>query len=198
MASGRHIPDESAMVSRTIPVQTSARRDHRFAWLVAVAGAAIVLVGVLLMLDLVLATMTSVLLVGLAMAAVGVAQIAHGAAIGKHRHRGYWIALGCVYAVAGFAVWWDPRFAATAITLALAVLLVSAGLVRLALAAAGASAKGWLIASGLLTLAVGIVFVIGWPANALWVPGIMLVADLIVQGSLLMAIGIELRRAVDR
>jgi hypothetical protein len=45
MASGRRIPDPSAMVWRTIPAQTSARRNHRLVADLIIQGTLLIAIG---------------------------------------------------------------------------------------------------------------------------------------------------------
>jgi uncharacterized membrane protein HdeD (DUF308 family) len=41
---------------------------------------------------------------------------------------------------------------------------------------------GWLLASGTITILAGVVVVISWPANILWLLGLVLALDLTFQG----------------
>jgi len=52
---------------------------------------------------------------------------------------------------------------------------------------------GWLLASGVITLLAGIVVVIGWPVNTLWLLGLVLAIDLIFQGVAAIAFGLALK-----
>jgi uncharacterized membrane protein HdeD (DUF308 family) len=55
------------------------------------------------------------------------------------------------------------------------------------------SGWGWIAASGFVTLLAGIVFVLGWPINTLWLLGMMLAIDLIFQGVSTIALGFALK-----
>jgi uncharacterized membrane protein HdeD (DUF308 family) len=77
----------------------------------------------------------------------------------------------------------------------LGILMIVAGALRLS---AGIRSRqldgwGWLIISGAITLLVGIVLALGWPANALWALGTLLAADLTIQGFTALMFGLTLR-----
>lgn len=56
------------------------------------------------------------------------------------------------------------------------------------------SGWGWLMAGGVVTTLAGIVFILGWPVNSLWLLGLFLAFDLAMQGWALIAFGLALRK----
>ena len=52
---------------------------------------------------------------------------------------------------------------------------------------------GSILASGCVTLAAGIIFVMGWPINTLWLLGMMLAVDLTFQGISAIGFGLALK-----
>ena len=56
------------------------------------------------------------------------------------------------------------------------------------------SGWGWLMAGGIVTALAGVVFILGWPVNSLWLLGLFLAFDLAMQGWSLIAFGLALKR----
>lgn len=52
---------------------------------------------------------------------------------------------------------------------------------------------GWFVAGGIVTILAGLVIAFGWPVNSLWVIGLFLGLDLLVQGRAYIAFGLALR-----
>jgi uncharacterized membrane protein HdeD (DUF308 family) len=52
---------------------------------------------------------------------------------------------------------------------------------------------GWIVAGGVITALAGFVVALGWPVNSLWVLGLFLAVDLLVQGWTLIAFGLGIR-----
>ncbi len=167
-------------------------RSTRF-WFVAV-GASLVLLGIVASLDLVMATLAAALSLGLLMLLGAALQLAHAFAVRRWGSSVLWAASGLLYLAAGISVFVDPAFAAILLTLFLAVSLGLSGVVRCWLAWGWpASGRAWLMASGLVSLAAAVVIGSGWPVNALWVLGLVLAVDLMVQGFTLAFAGLSLR-----
>jgi uncharacterized membrane protein HdeD (DUF308 family) len=80
------------------------------------------------------------------------------------------------------------------LTLLLAMSLGMSGLLRLWLGiGATVVGRGWLVVSGLASIAAAVVIGLEWPVNALWILGLVLSVDLIVQGVALLAAGFSIR-----
>ena len=78
--------------------------------------------------------------------------------------------------------------------LVLAASVGASGFVRIGIAlGARAHGWGWMLASGLISIAAAVLIAIGWPANAIWVLGFILAIDLLFQGTMLMFIGFTLK-----
>jgi uncharacterized membrane protein HdeD (DUF308 family) len=102
---------------------------------------------------------------------------------------------GLLYVIAGIFAFINPILTSAALTLFLAVALVIAGIFRLwvGLRAKPMKGWGWIVASGVITALAGFVIALGWPVNSLWVLGLFLAVDLIVQGWTMIAFGFGLR-----
>jgi uncharacterized membrane protein HdeD (DUF308 family) len=59
----------------------------------------------------------------------------------------------------------------------------------------GGTPWGWVVASGLITLLLGIIILIHWPVSSLYVLGIFLGVDLVFAGATWIGLGLGLRQA---
>lgn len=167
------------------PIGTNSSGDSwrgvRF-WFLA-AGMGMVLLGVIASLNLMMATLAVALSLGFLMLAGAIIQLAHAFAVRRWGSALLWTASALLYLAAGLSVFADPAFAAMLLTLVLAVSLGFGGAVRCLLAWRWhASGRPWLLASGLASLAAAVLIGIGWPLNALWLLGLILAVDLMIQG----------------
>src|SRR5690606_38512867 len=172
-----------------------ARLRSNWGWFVVI-GIVLLVLGVLAFANLVIATVASVYFVGAMMLVGGAIQI-----VLAFRTRGWgrfalWLLGGILYALAGIVAFVDPLLASLALTLILAVSLIAVGVLRLWIGfeARPESGWGWIVAAGVVTLLTGIVIAIGWPVSGLWVLGLILAIDLIIQGWSHIAFGLALRR----
>ncbi|MBZ8134865.1 HdeD family acid-resistance protein [Afifella sp. IM 167] len=170
--------------------------SQNWGWIVGFGLVALV-GGFLALVAIVTATVASVYLIGVMMFVSGIAEIAQGLQSRRWSRFFLWVLLGALYVVAAVAVFIAPIFAAVVLTWVLGVVLVAAGLVRLMLALSMRSQSlwGWVLVSALLTLLIGVIILIGWPASSLWALGIFLAVDLIVIGTAWVAMGMSLRKA---
>lgn len=161
-----------------------------------VLGILVLIAGLIAFANLLVATVASVFYVGVMMLIAGIAELIHAFQL-RRWGRGflYWLLVGLVYAIAGILAFVNPLLAAGALTLALAIGLMLAGVLRLfvGMRMRGLHGWGWIVASGVLTVLVGLLIVFGWPANALWILGLFLAIDLTFTGVALLSLGLALR-----
>lgn len=159
-------------------------------------GASFVLLSVLAFFNLFAATVVSVFLVGVLMLAGAVVRLVE--AFEARRWGAFLLLLlsGVLYGVAGIFAVMDPALAAAALTLLLAAALVVSGALRIwwSSSLGNVPGRGWIVASGIAHIIAGVVFYASWPQNALFLLGIVLAADLGLQGLLLIAFGLALRK----
>ena len=170
-------------------------RAH-WGWFVAL-GIAFIVLGAIALAHVLVATLASVLYVGALMVVAGVVQVIHAFRVQTWGRFFYWLLSGLLYAVAGFFAFYNPLLASAVLTFLLAVALVAAGLLRLWVGWEHRAEKGsgWIIAAGIVTLLVGILIALRWPANSLWVLGLFLAIDLVFQGWTFIAFGLALKKA---
>ena len=175
----------------------AARDEHpasQWGWVVAL-GAAFLVLSVLAFGNLLAATMASVFLVGILMLVGAVAQLVE--AFQVRRWGSFFLLLlsGILYGIAGILAFTNPTLAAAALTLLLAIALVVSGALRIwwGFTLRGVPGRGWIVASGIVSVLAGIVFYASWPGNTPWLLGIVLAVDLGMQGILLIAFGLGLK-----
>ncbi|AOH83141.1 hypothetical protein AWL63_03275 [Sphingomonas panacis] len=162
-------------------------------WLFAL-GLALLLLGLCASANLVLATVATIYYVGAMMLIGGVLQIVHAFGTRQWGSAGLWLLSGILYLLAGLVAFSNPLLAAAMLTLLLAVSLATSGVLRLWVGiSVVAIGRGWLVVSGLASIAAAVIIGFQWPVNALWILGMVLAVDLIVQGIALLAAGFSIK-----
>jgi uncharacterized membrane protein HdeD (DUF308 family) len=90
-----------------------------------------------------------------------------------------------LYIVIGILIVMYPAASAAWVTLFLAGFFMIIGVIRIIsglMAKEEVSGWGWMVFSGLLNLALGIMIVAEWPASGLWIIGLFISVELIIQG----------------
>lgn len=142
-----------------------------------------------------LATVTSVRIFGWLMIFAGVSQSVH--AFWKERGwSGFFIDLlmGVLYVVAGFMLVANPAATAVSLTLIITMFLIFDGIFRIAAAIAVRNPNWvWVLLSGVVTTALGIMIWRQWPYSGLWVIGLFVGIQMILNGWSLMMLGLTAR-----
>lgn len=158
-------------------------------------GLLLVLLGTVGIIASGLLTLASVLLFGWLLLIGGVAVAVH--ALWTRRWDGFFVqlAFGVLNAVVGWVMVRHPDVAALTLTLILGVSLVVQGAFRvIASLAVPTDGRGWLLVSGVASLALGIMIWSEWPVSGIWVIGLFVGIDLLLYGWWLMALALSLRR----
>jgi len=168
---------------------------HRWGWFV-VLGAIMAALGLVAAAHVAGATVVSVLLVGVFMLLAGLAHLVQAWRVKDWSSFGFWTASGVFYTVGGALVWYDPLAGAAVLTLMLGAVLIASACLRLYIWLNHRSQPGWrwLLLSAAITLLAGILVVVGWPGNSIWLLGLILAVDLLFQGVMLVMLGLALRR----
>lgn len=109
------------------------------------------------------------------------------------------LAVGVLYVITGALVFYNPLQAVIALTLLAAAMLVAVGMLRIIMAfqMRPLSVWGWVLASGLLSLVLGLYIVLQLPQAATWVLGTFLAIELIFQGWAYVALARAIRSTFD-
>ena len=163
-------------------------------WFVGL-GAVLVVLGIVVIASPIVATMAIELLVGWILVIGGVLQIVQ--ALRARGWRGFLLHLvgGILYLLVGVLLLYDPLGGALALTLVLTAFLVVQGIVQIVIAVQIRPTRnwGWLLASGVITLLLGLLIWSGWPSSALWVIGLLVGIHLVVTGASLIMLGLAAR-----
>ena len=129
-------------------------------------------------------TLVSVLFLGVLLLIAGCSQLID--VFKSKRWKGVaWHALIAVlYLVGGGVVIYDPFLASTFITALIAWVLIVIGVTRftMAIVLREAAGWGWLLLAGLTAIVLGVMILMQWPYSGLWVLGLFIAIDLLVNG----------------
>ncbi|ANK84810.1 MULTISPECIES: HdeD family acid-resistance protein [Rhizobium] len=172
----------------------ASQLQSKWIWFVGL-GVLLLVCGLIALGNLMLATVVSVYYVGMLMLFGGVTYLVHAFQVRGWDHVLFWTLSGLLYVFAGIAAFVNPILTSAALTLFLSLALVIAGVFRTWVGRRMKPAKGWgwIVASGVITALAGFVIALGWPVNSLWVLGLFLAVDLIVQGWTMIAFGLGIR-----
>ena len=100
-----------------------------------------------------------------------------------------------LYIMGGGLIIHDPVLASAVITALIAWILIIIGITRLILAFVlrQASGWGWMLFAGLTAIVLGVLILMQWPYSALWIIGMFIAIELIVNGwtYIFMALGMR-------
>lgn len=158
-------------------------RSTHWAWY-AVAGDAMIALGVYAMTHVMVATAASILMVGAMMVVAGIVQIVVAARTRGMSGAALWALGGILYIVAGILAVSNPVLTSALITIILAVTLVASGVFRIMFGLDVRPDPGWnwIVVAGAISAIVGGLIVIGWPGT-IWVLGLILAVDIFGQGA---------------
>jgi uncharacterized membrane protein HdeD (DUF308 family) len=177
-------------------------RPRRWGWLLAL-GILTLVAGTIGIIASVAFTIGGVLFFGGALLAVGILQLVHAFTARETQWVGRlsMIALGLLYLLMGGLIIWDPLAASLGITLMIGALFAVAGVFRLAEAWRRRSRQWRWVAPlivGLLNLAFAAVVLFHWPVSGLWVIGLIIALEFLLNGWLLVFAALATRRASSR
>jgi uncharacterized membrane protein HdeD (DUF308 family) len=152
-------------------------------WLRVLLGIVLILGGLFVLGDIALATFVSTLLIGFTAMVAGAFEIIHAFWTKGWGGLIWHVLLGALYIIFGWMVVYQPVSGALILTLALGLVFLASGIVRVIVAFMHWSEGGWLmLVSGAFGILAGLIIVTGWPASSVWVLGLLLGIDLISHG----------------
>ncbi|MCW8470166.1 DUF308 domain-containing protein [Fluoribacter gormanii] len=130
-----------------------------------------------------------------------ISAISHFIDIFKHRDwKGiFWqTIIAVLYLIGAGVVLYDPFLASTLITALLAGVLIVIGITRIILAFSLKDSKGWgwLLFAGIIAIILGVLIIMQWPVSGLWVIGMFIAIDMIVNGWTYIFIALSVRASV--
>jgi uncharacterized membrane protein HdeD (DUF308 family) len=152
-------------------------------WLYLLLGIVLLVAGAFVLGDVALASVISAIFIGWVILIAGILEVVH--AFSARGWKGFILDLliGVLYIAGGLILLSNPVTATVSITLAIGVIWIVSGIVRMALASAIWDSGGWgIFLSGILAALAGAVILAKWPASGLWVLGLLLGVDLVIHG----------------
>lgn len=184
------------MVIRLSPLIQEDLRHLKSAWVwFVVFGLALITLGVTALAYSTLFTIATVEVLGFFLIFGGVLYCAGAFFTGSWG--GFFLTLltGVLQLVMGLLCARHPAEAAIVYTLLMAAFFMVAGLFRIVAALSGTfRGRGWVVLSGVITLALGVMIWQQSPISGLWVIGTFLGVDLIFNGWLYVVIGLNVRQ----
>ena len=170
----------------------------KWGWIVAL-GVVYSIAGFIALGSVVTATVVSVFVVGVMMIVAGVFEVINSFQIKTWGKFLFWLAIGILYIIGGFATFENPLLFAAFLTLVLGFSLIVSGVARIFLAFSmkAESTWIWVLLSGIITLLLGGLIVARWPVNSLYILGLFLAIDLIFAGAAWISLGFGLHRHDD-
>lgn len=170
----------------------------KWGWIVAL-GVVYSIAGFIALGSVVTATVVSVFVVGIMMIVAGVFEVINSFQIKTWGKFLFWLAIGILYIIGGFATFENPLLFAAFLTLILGFTLIVSGVARIFLAFSmkAESTWVWVLLSGIITLLLGGLIVARWPVNSLYILGLFLAIDLIFAGAAWISLGFGLHRHDD-
>ncbi len=125
----------------------------------------------------------------------GVVQFAHALKSKGWKSVGIQVVLAVLYIAAGVYTWAFPIPALEAITLWLAAIFFVTGFLRLISAFQHRHFREWfwLVLSSAISILMGVLIMNGYPETSLWLPGLLIAIELLLQGWSLLFLGLAAR-----
>jgi uncharacterized membrane protein HdeD (DUF308 family) len=166
-------------------------------WLVAL-GLMLVVVGTFAIGSSFAATMVSVALFGVIMLVGGIAQILGAFRCPKWSGLLLQVLIGVLYLVGGYLVMEAPVQAALALTMLMSLFFLFGGVLRIIYALMYRFPSwGWTLFSGVVAVFLGLLIRKQWPVSGLWVIGLFVGIEMIINGWTFLALGLSARKLED-
>ena len=190
----RRMPEEDDMTTITQPMASEVATTalgHRWGWLLAL-GVVEIIAGSLAIVAPVLASLAAVAVFGALLIVTAVFQMINAFKIKAWPRSALYGLGGMLYAIAGLLVVIYPIGGALTLAVMIAILLIADGALRLGfgMTVRPIAGWGWIVAGGVGSIVVGVILLIGWPATALWVTGLLLGVNLIFTGAIYTALAL--------
>jgi uncharacterized membrane protein HdeD (DUF308 family) len=165
-----------------------------------VLGVLIALLGVLAIALPLVATLAVTLLFGWLFIGVGVFQIVYAIQTRQGGQFPWKLIWGLLYLAAGVLILFNPVQGVLTLTLILGVTIFVQSAIQIVMAfqLRPAAHWGWLLFSGILGIILGILIWSNWPYSAVWVLGLWVGINLLVDGITIVVASLTLRSALNQ
>ncbi len=182
--------------SKRIASPVSIDLQRNWGWLL-VLGILFVVLGFIGLGMTVGLTLVSILILGALFIIAGIAQILD--VFKSHQWKGILghALIAVLYIMGGGLVIYDPVLASAVITALIAWVLIIIGITRILMAFVlrDTAAWGWLLFAGLMAIVLGVLILMQWPYSALWIIGMFIAIELIVNGWTYIFMAMGMRRS---
>jgi uncharacterized membrane protein HdeD (DUF308 family) len=137
----------------------------------------------------------SINILGICLVAGGILQGAHALKSPGWKSVSVQLLLAALYVAAGIYTWAYPIPALEVITLWLAVIFFVTGVLRLISAFQHRHFQEWfwLVLSSAISILMGVLIMAGYPESSLWLPGLLIAIEFLLQGWSLLFLGLAAR-----
>ena len=180
-------------------VTQEAKEIHKnWGWILAL-GIAQIMVGMYALSFAFSSTLASVLALGILLLIAAGAQLAAAVWARPLSESLAFFLLGILYNVAALLTLRHPLLAAEGLTLMLAAIFIVGGIFRMVAALVERiPGRGLIFFNGIITLLLGLLIWQQWPTSGLWVLGMFLGIDLIINGVIWAVLAVGVRSGVPR
>lgn len=142
-------------------------------------------------------TLASMLVIGAVILFTGALQLVDAFRSKCWKAVAWHFLIALLYIFAGSLFIYDPFLASTMITAMLAWTLIVIGVARSFMAFSIRHSEGWfwLLLAGIASLVLGIMILMQWPASGLWVIGLLISVELIINGWSYILLALAIRRS---
>ncbi|MFH5801899.1 HdeD family acid-resistance protein [Haladaptatus sp. CMAA 1911] len=179
-------------MSQATSVDTSSEQFHGG----VIAGAIIVVLGVLAILFPFFAGISISVLFGALLVVGGIVHVGHAFSAGSFWGVIWQILLGILYGIVGIMFLANPVVGLTSLTILAIAFFIVDGVLEIGWAVTGRGNRRWmwLLASGILSLIVAGLLWVGFPATAVWAVGLLLGVNLLFTGFSMVMLGRATRK----
>ena len=179
----------------SLPHPLFGELSRHWGWLLAVGILSVILGTIGLGMTWML-TLASVVYFGVLLIVIGVAQLLQTFKSAGWKGTFLQLLIGLLYLAAGIMVVSRPLLASLTLTWALGFALIVVGVMRIVVGMQHRGTSGWAgaVVGGIITLLLGLLILARWPSDALWVIGLFLAIELIVNGYTQILVALAARR----
>jgi uncharacterized membrane protein HdeD (DUF308 family) len=179
--------------------EIDAKLAERWPWFVALGVLYMLLAGVGLG-AIGLLSLVSVVMIAALFLVGGVGQLIHAFRCPGWRSTVLHVLGAALYVVAGAMLLAQPVFGLVTLTLVVGAIIFATGITRIVIGAQHRPGQGWtwLVLSGLIGVVLGLLILAGLPGNAIWVLGLFVAIELLMEGWSMVLMGLALRRWKQR
>lgn len=168
-------------------------------WLFVLLGLVSIVVGFIALSCYFTATLASIFVFGWLLIVAGIAEAVHAILVRNGRAFALHLLAAALYLFTGFFMLEDPVRAAAVITLLLAASFLVGGVLRIIFSLTTQHhGWGWVFFNGIVNVVLGVLIWREWPSSALWVIGLFVAIDLLINGWTWVFVGLGLKAAPAR